>query len=118
MVPLHFIFEVPEKTVHSYFFFELSEINRGPVNSDFRPPSATSVWIDGFIGRPLHCIALVENNPAKLTFGLDFCENEKTSTVLISTENKDEVEQKRRLLQRNKAASETNTTTGFEEIQQ
>ena len=73
-------------------FFELSEINRGPVNSDFRPPSATSVWIDGFIGRPLHCIALVENNPAKLTFGLDFCENEKTSTVLISTKNKEEVE--------------------------
>ena len=62
--------------------------------------------------------SLVENNPAKLTFGLDFCENEKTSTVLISTENKEEVEQKRRLLQRNKAASETNTTTGFEEIQQ
>ena len=63
---------------------------------------------------------MVENNPAKLAFVLAyiFCENGKTSTLLISTENKEEVEQKRRLLQRNKAASETNTTTGFEEIQQ
>ena len=30
--------EVPEEIIHSYFFFELSEINRGPVDSDFRPP--------------------------------------------------------------------------------
>ena len=56
VVPLQFLFEVPEATVHFYFFFVLSEINRGPFYSDFRPPSATSVWIDGFIWKPLHCM--------------------------------------------------------------